>query len=436
MRQSPHGAGPLRQILENAASDAGCSLGALTVLSSRLDPYRLDTPAGHRDGAWLAQQVGQFLEGTTTIHLRGLHYRISAAAEVRMPNGLPYLNTDETWEWLTENAAKAGRWLGYVPFDRIIDERNAPPEIYVPGALIPSSFLSYGGRVELPLWLEDTLPKFYLRDFTALQSYRIVLIGEKVSLRDILLPIAQEVRGELLLPTGEASDSMVAELAQRAESDGRPAVVLYFSDFDPAGHQMAVSVSRKLQALRDLLHPELDIQLHPVALTLEQVRRLQLPSTPLKDTERRADRWRLMTGHEQTEIDALIALDPAALREIACDAVRPFFDWTLEHRTRQSAQDWMRQAAELLEAHPAYQQARRQIESALERVREAVDQLHAIQDTAQNTLECDIEPPDIVLPEPRPSVPTPEPLFSTQQDYYTASHKLIAHKALQTTGQF
>jgi hypothetical protein len=28
--------------------------------------------------------------------------------------------------------------------------------------------------------------------------------------------------------------------------------VLYFSDFDPSGYQMPVSVSRKLQALRDL----------------------------------------------------------------------------------------------------------------------------------------------------------------------------------------
>src|SRR5262249_25212809 len=131
MKESPNGAGPLRQLLESAASGAGCSLRALTVLSNQRDPYRLDTPAGHRDGEWFAQQVERFLGGTATVHLRGLHYRVSAAADVRMPNGLPYINTDENSEWLTENAAKAGRWLGYVPFERIVDERNAPPEIYV-----------------------------------------------------------------------------------------------------------------------------------------------------------------------------------------------------------------------------------------------------------------------------------------------------------------
>ena len=98
---------------------------------------------------------------------------------------------------------------------------------------------------------------------------------------------------------------MIAEMAARAAEDPRPAVVLYFSDFDPSGWQMPVSVSRKLQALRTLRHPDLRIAVHPVALTLDQVRDLNLPSTPLKETEKRADKWRARMGHEQTEIDAL-----------------------------------------------------------------------------------------------------------------------------------
>jgi hypothetical protein len=91
-------------------------------------------------------------------------------------------------------------------------------------------------------------------------------VRRKTSLRDFLLPIAERVGGELLLPTGEASDTILAEMAQRAAADDRLAAVLYFSDFDPSGWQMAISVSRKLQALRDLLHHDLDIQVHPVAL--------------------------------------------------------------------------------------------------------------------------------------------------------------------------
>jgi hypothetical protein len=65
----PNGQGPLRQVLERAAAERGCCLRALTVLSSQRDPYRLDTPAGHRDGEWFAQQVERFLRSTERIHL-------------------------------------------------------------------------------------------------------------------------------------------------------------------------------------------------------------------------------------------------------------------------------------------------------------------------------------------------------------------------------
>ena len=42
-----------------------------------------------------------------------------------------------------------------------------------------------------------------------------------------------------------------------------------------------------------------------------------MPSTPLKSTERRADRWHEAMGVAQTEIDALAALQPALLRRMA-----------------------------------------------------------------------------------------------------------------------
>jgi len=37
-------------------------------------------------------------------------------------------------------------------------------------------------------------------------------------------------------------------------------------------------------------------------------------------------------GHEQTEIDALAALRPDALRRITLDALAPFYDFTLDER--------------------------------------------------------------------------------------------------------
>jgi hypothetical protein len=47
--------GRLRAVLETTRREKRVSRKALTIL--RNDPYRLDTPANHRDGAWVAEQA-------------------------------------------------------------------------------------------------------------------------------------------------------------------------------------------------------------------------------------------------------------------------------------------------------------------------------------------------------------------------------------------
>jgi hypothetical protein len=146
-----NGSVPLREVLEEAATLGDYSLGELTVLSQQRGPYRFDTPAGHRDGKWFAEVFERLVPDTNSaVHLRGLHYRIVVARDVIRPdNGLPYTSTEENWKWLSENAAKAARWLGYVPFERIIDERNESPIILVPEApLKPEAGLSDAGSIE------------------------------------------------------------------------------------------------------------------------------------------------------------------------------------------------------------------------------------------------------------------------------------------------
>ena len=43
-------AASLRAALDAACAEERCSLKALTVLAVANDPFRVDTPAGHRDG--------------------------------------------------------------------------------------------------------------------------------------------------------------------------------------------------------------------------------------------------------------------------------------------------------------------------------------------------------------------------------------------------
>lgn len=408
-----------------------CKMPDLTVLSRGNDPYLL---SDGRAGQWFADQVERFIGPIGTVHLRGLFYLCVAAGDVRRPNGknggdILFVNNEAEWVWFTKVAAKNARWLGYVEFERIVDERNAPPELFIPEREITEWNILIGNRMKVPS-LDALLPEFGAT-VAAVQPYRIVFIGEKVSLKPFLLPSAQRVGGELLLPSGEISDTQIAGLAARCGADDRPAVVLYLSDFDPSGRQMPVSVARKLQALRDLRHPDLCIELHHVGLTLEQAVTLDLPSTPLKEAELRKERWQERFGREQTEIDSLIALHPNELRRIVEEAVRPFFDPSLARRAAEVREAWEEEVAEWLEGWEEFQQAKAEIEGARNFALHAVQKMEKAQGKAEAVLATMQDPPELIAPEPELPGTTPYPLFSTGFDDFGAAQRLKAYRAYE-----
>lgn len=418
-------ASPLRAALDSVIAETGRSLRDLTVLAPKNDPFRLDTPARHRDGRWLAETAAALGLGDRRIHLRGLHYMILGRP---MPDGTPYLNDDDHWEWLQGDAAKAARFLGYIPFDQIVDQRNAGPVIRIRSRQGVQAYLTTELSVSIPeAW--ELQPRIDVEGFEGVQPYRLALVGEKSSLADILGPLAERHGADLFLPTGEISDTQVYAMAKAARDDGRPLAVLYFADCDPAGWQMGISVARKLQALKVLLPGMPDFQVHRVALTPAQVREYGLPSTPLKATEKRADPWREAMGAEQTEIDALASLRPDLLRRVAADAIRPFFDETLERRVSEARYRWLGEAQEAVDLAADTEQ--------LQAIRyEAAEQLENMR---QQILELNaalrIDPGDIRLPSweiPAPELDggePPAPLIDSRWPFAEQCDRLIASKS-------
>jgi hypothetical protein len=148
--------GRLRAVLEANAN--GRSLGSLTVLATKNDPFRVDTPARHRDGEWLAVHAERLGLGERTIHLRGLHYML-VSGEVINPYGKPFENNDADWTWLQEDCAKAARWLGYIPFSQIVDARNAEPIVLVHDCGEPFSYVTVTVGVEVEIPTRSTLSR-------------------------------------------------------------------------------------------------------------------------------------------------------------------------------------------------------------------------------------------------------------------------------------
>jgi hypothetical protein len=239
---------PLRRLLEQTAATQRLPMKALTVLAAQNDPFRVDTPAGHRDGAWLAMTARELGLEDRKVHLRGLHYMVLGR---RKPDGAAYTNTEEDWLWLSSVAGKAARWLRYLPFDQIVDQRNTAPVVRIFRPPTPYSYLTVGLTVHLPA-VEEITPAAAVEGFVGAQPYKLVLFGEKSSLADVLGPIASDHQADLYLPAGEISDTLLYQMATIGAEDGRPMVVLCFSDADPAGWQMPISIARKLQAFKAL----------------------------------------------------------------------------------------------------------------------------------------------------------------------------------------
>jgi hypothetical protein len=409
---SANGNGHLRAVLEDACLEEGCSLKDLTVLARANDPYRVDTPAGHRDGEWLAVHAAELGLRDRIIHLRGLHYML-VSGEVIKPDGEPYSNTDDDWKWMSEVAAKAARWLGYIRFEQISDHRNSPPVVRVFEPPDPHPYINLDVEVEIPD-ADEIDPRAEIADFRGVQPYKLVLCGEKASLEEVLAPICERRHADLYLPTGEPSDTMLYRMAATGAADGRPLIVLYFSDCDPSGWQMPISIARKLQALRDGWFPGLEFRIHRAALTPDQTREHGLPSTPLKATEKRAGKWFAATGTEQTEIDALAALRPGLLRQIANEAIAPFFDTSLDRRVAEARRAWIEEAQARLEAEAKLGELSEQIDALNEELRLEVG---------------DIEFPEIVIPDPETvAEPDGEPLIDSDDDFATQTGRLIDSK--------
>jgi hypothetical protein len=423
---------PLRQALNTAISESNgrkLSMKDLTVLSPQIDPFRLDTTANHKVGKWLADTAATLGLGHRKIHLRGLHYMILGQPK---PDGSAYTNTEADWLWLSGEAGKAARWLGYIPFDQIFDNRNAAPDVRIFTESEPTSYITVGLEVHLPD-VDDILPRVNVDDFDAAQPYKIVMVGEKSSLEPVLSPMADSYKADLYLPTGCLSDTLIYQMAKIGADDGRPMIVLYFSDCDPSGWNMPIEVGRKLQGFKACLYPDLEFEVHRVALTPDQVRGYGLPSTPLKDTEKRGDKWRADMGVEQTEIDALASLQPDLLREITRTAVAPFFDDTLDQRVFEAQGHWLDEAQAVVDEATDQAHLDRLRSEAESKLAELAEQIEAI----NNALQLDVHGFDLPAIEVREAeivAEQPLPLLDSGWSFAEQCKQLIDSKAYRNGG--
>ena len=160
------------------------------------------------------------------------------------------------------------------------------------------------------------------------------------------------------------------------------------------------------------------------------MRELDLPSTPLKETERRADRWRTAFDVEQTEVDALATLRPTVLREIVTRAFDPYFDRTLAARVAEAKDEWMREAEEALAEQTDDELLGELREQAAGRLDELRDEIDHINEQLQVAAGDHVDLPKIEVPEPEIDEDVErQALVSFDMDWIKATRAMIARKS-------
>ena len=402
---APRVSHPLLAQLEALAEMYGGEPKDYAIMSNKSDPFLMDTDTNYAAGRWLANMIAQY--GITRIHDRGLHY-VLVSAGVTRPDGKPYRNDAASWAWLLEKVS-AARWLGHIQFNVITDQKNADGVFRIRTTPEPKGSVATDVDMKVP-GAKDVQPTVGLAGFTGTQPYRIALVGEKSSLQPVLGPIAEKYDADLLLFTGNASNTRIWELARAASNDGRPLVVLYFSDCDYWGWKMVSEVGWKLSALQVRQFGNLNFRVYRAALTPEQVLQYDLPQSPIeKGQEAEAEKWREATGVEQTEIDAIATLQPELLTQITEELIANFRDDTLDGRVSRARTRWVNQAQRVVDYavdQPALDAAVEDITEREAEIQEVLDErVQPIIDTAEA----------VTLPD-LPKIPAPKVDFAAEPD--------------------
>jgi hypothetical protein len=324
---------PTRETIKAAAKDRRIPVTDLLALAPKNDPFYVGGPADITRGRWFADVFNA--AGYAALHLRRLHYwTASQRTPIPMPDGMPYTNTHACWEFITE-ASKAARYLDFVPLTGITDNKNPAPHLH--------ANYEYGLAPEFEIGAPDlSAPdvSIYLPHPANAQPYHLEIWCEKSTMNDVLMPICSQYYANLVTFEGEASiTAIMVGLMRRIREADRPTRIFYISDFDPAGNSMPVATSRKLEYAISRAGRDYDVKVRPLALTRDQVATYRLPRIPIKETETRAAAFESAFGSGAVELDALEALYPGVLADLADNALRPYHSDEAERLRDQRARE-------------------------------------------------------------------------------------------------
>jgi hypothetical protein len=484
---------------------------AALTLQADTDPFSIldGNPRYEQWAQWftsLFQQCYPDARPGSPVHLRRIHYRlVSSETPIPMVGSVAqdyvicefwvvpaqgnkkkgqvlgdvrpnvYLNDEDCWLRLCK-AAKWARHLGYIRGDLIEDNRS-PDAIGsldpIPLEVDPGFYVSDdwedvradildGCRDRLPVRPAFPSAPEFPRLAASVGDFRwwdppaphhLEIWVEKSTMNDVLQPICERHGIFLQALVGESSLTRTNDLVQRiAGNGGKPVRIFYLSDFDPAGNSMPCAMSRRLEHKIRSENPEADVQVTHLLLTLDQVHHYNLPTSPIKPSEKRQQVFMRRFGVDgAVELDALEALYPGELEKLVMGALEPYIeakrDWRADLRSFDSDLDDLADEANagainefrerINRNRDWYKAIRDEFTAEYEKARaKAVVKLQELaEDHADLAAEMEIylenNEPEIDLAQPEPNtVYETRPLFDSEREYLDQMHHYRLHKGI------
>ena len=165
--------------------------------------------------------------------------------------------------------------------------------------------------------LEDALTRWqysYRRDLWNDQPVYVEIWVEKDPLAGVISSITNEYDVPLYVSRGYSSKTFLYDAADYIKAIGKPTYIYHFGDHDPSGVDAAYKI-------RDgLIEHGADIHFERVAVTLEQIESIHLPTRETKRKDPRSKGW---GNKPSVELDALPA---PVLRDLVRECIERHID--------------------------------------------------------------------------------------------------------------
>jgi hypothetical protein len=189
----------------------------------------------------------------------------------------------------------------------------------------------------------------FMYDRWANQPCHVEVMVEKDALSGVLLPVCAEMDVLFTANKGYSSASYMYETGKRLLEHarrGREVHVIYLGDHDPSGLDMSRDIADRLSIFMD----GAAVEVHRIALNMDQVEQYNPPENPAKTTDSRYADYATKFGSRSWELDAL---EPAVLAGLVRDTIRVLIDdgaWAVSLAKQTEARDHLTRMANDWEA--------------------------------------------------------------------------------------